>query len=295
MATDYQLVGPYGSDYPVAVVGNGRRAGASAHQDEVILAVFPAHSWDAAVAQFRAVQNAGIQRSLTEKHGPTYRNGYWSFTGIDNYLGLAAVRLGISTGTIQGAHQDRSVVEVNRKLGECYDAYQAVKGTQRSNRDFTPMERRHAEALIGGCDGLTDRLHAMADACRAASDDCRSVFGLPPRAHRHRILTAREIEAVATAEKTPHLQAELEQVRADLSRVIAAHEEAVKALDRIKAENAELLDQNRQLVTMVEQLTTPAPAPTPEPEVEVVLIPESREPARPVSAGNHSHTPSRRR
>lgn len=271
MPTDYHFVGPFGSDYPTALVGEGRRIGADPEPDEVILAIVAAPSWDAARTLYTAAKNAGIERTVGSKHSKPWANGYWHFPGIETYMKQAAMRIGVSLGAVRTAHQESTPVEIGRKLGQCKQTYAAVKGPMKADRDFSFVERNTILANLAACDVLCDRQHAIADACRAAIDHGREAFGLPPRDHRHRILTAREIrQASGNDAEVVALKAQLAQA---LESARMAPQNAQVALrediDRLRAENAELLDQNKQLAVMVESLTVPksvaAPPPDPRP------------------------------
>jgi hypothetical protein len=252
---DYLFLGPAGSDRPAAMEGGGNRAGAPPSPDDMILDSFRSHSWDAAMALFNQAKAVGIRTALSSAPEPSRE--FWTSAESTGHLQRAVRRLGVGASAIGRAEAEPTIKAVNGRIGQLFGEYQKVRGPQRENRDWTPVQQRHAEGILVGCEYELGRATTVAVAIQTMVDAGRAAYGLPPRSRPFRIV-ANNDEAIT-------------------SEVVALRTEVA----RLRSEHAELLGQNQQLAAMVESHTKPA-APVADPEpVPAAVEPVAPRPAAP--------------
>jgi hypothetical protein len=264
----FTLNGPRGSDTPYSLQGDGRRtvatedaAAAATAPDHVILACFEAHSWESALSQFHQARKAGIAATFADRFGRDDPGRRWRFRGSPHYLNRQAIRLQVSQVVTDKAAGNPDIHRISTLVGQCQERYSAVK-RHGDERQFTPQEIAIVEGILGQCEVSNSKLHSLAGAGQAMIDEARAAFGLAEAVRTFRVTAASDspAESVAVAVPPP----------------ITGEEVAA-----LRAEHAELLEQNRQLAAMVEQFTKPATPAEPEPDTPKVEPPRPPQPSQP--------------
>lgn len=193
------LYGPRGSDTPVAMVADGQRFGAPYDPAEVPLARFESYSLAAANLHFKTIVRDGIRATLGGRHQDP--RGPWRCRGGPEYLEEQAIRLEVSQRVANEVKGNKQLHQIGTLLGQLQPRYYA--GARRGeDREFSPVELKAVQGTLDQCEPEIARLHVLAAAAQAITDDAYRAFGLTPPVRQFAV-TADSDQSVSVIDARP--------------------------------------------------------------------------------------------